>query len=178
MNFRPELAAKVMAGEKTVTRRLVSDNPRSPWWRERCSLVVGRDYAVCPGRGKNAIGRVRITHVTRYQLDWIDEADAHREGFESRAVFQAAWCEINGSWNPNDRVWRVEFVAIERVPATTVRFGDFILADGEFRKVYAMQMGDAGTIEAAWEGERGCGGTTLRPDEFITRLRAEGAPRG
>lgn len=33
MNFKPELAAKVMSGEKTVTRRLVSENPRSPWWR-------------------------------------------------------------------------------------------------------------------------------------------------
>jgi hypothetical protein len=35
VNFQRELAEKVMAGEKTVTRRLVSDNPRSPWWRER-----------------------------------------------------------------------------------------------------------------------------------------------
>jgi len=38
--FRPDPAAKVMAGEKTVTRRLVSVNPRSP---------------CCPGRGKHAI---------------------------------------------------------------------------------------------------------------------------
>ena len=34
MIFRPELAAKVMAGEKTATRRLVSDNPR-----KRCRLT-------------------------------------------------------------------------------------------------------------------------------------------
>jgi hypothetical protein len=57
MNFRPELAEKVMAGEKTVTRRLVSDNPRSPWYVGGCSLNVGQDYAVCPGRGKDAIRR-------------------------------------------------------------------------------------------------------------------------
>lgn len=36
--FRPELAARVMDGTKTVTRRLCSDNPRSPWWREQCAL--------------------------------------------------------------------------------------------------------------------------------------------
>jgi len=70
VNFRPELAAKVMAGEKTVTRRLCSDNPRSPWWWEDCSLRVGKDYAVCPGRGKHAIGRVRIVSVERLRL-WV-----------------------------------------------------------------------------------------------------------
>ena len=52
---------------KTVTRRLVSDNPRSPWFEGGCSLKAGRDYAVCPGRGKNAIGRVRTgTRFTVY----------------------------------------------------------------------------------------------------------------
>jgi hypothetical protein len=59
VNFRPELAEKVMRGEKTVTRRIASTNPRSPWYSDRCGLKTGRDYAVCPGRGKHALGRVR-----------------------------------------------------------------------------------------------------------------------
>jgi hypothetical protein len=81
VNFQPELAAKVMAGEKTVTRRLVSDNPRSPWWRERCSLKVNHTYAVCPGRGKHAIGRVRIVSVRQERLGWLGADEELREGF-------------------------------------------------------------------------------------------------
>ena len=109
MNFQPELAAKVMAGEKTVTRRLVSLNPRSPWSRERCSLVVGRDYAVCPGRGKNAIGRVRIVSVEQLHLGQrMTTAEARAEGFSSRAEFKSAWIDINGEWSDGVLVWRVE----------------------------------------------------------------------
>jgi len=40
MNFRPELAATVMSGSKTVTRRLLSANPRSP--ADRCGYSVER----------------------------------------------------------------------------------------------------------------------------------------
>ncbi len=65
MNFKPELADAVMARRKTVTRRKVSENPRSPWWRERCAYRVGQDVAICPGRGKHAIGRARIISVER-----------------------------------------------------------------------------------------------------------------
>ena len=111
MNFQPELAAKVMAGEKTVTRRIVSDNPRSPWWREKCSLVVGRPsgYAVCPGRGKNAIGRVVIVSVDSIILDWMTTAEAQREGFADLSAFARAWEAINGSFDIGSDVWRIEF---------------------------------------------------------------------
>ena len=113
MNFRPELAAKVMGGEKTVTRRLVSDNPRSPWWREKCSLQVGKTYAVCPGRGKHAIGRVQILSVERVAL-WsvTTEGEAQKEGFASVHPFADAWVAINGTYDPDAVVWRVEFEAV------------------------------------------------------------------
>lgn len=110
MNFRPELAAAVMAGDKTVTRRLVSDNPRSPWYRGGCSLVVGRDYAVCPGRGTNAIGRVTVTAVSRGPLGHLTDLEAQREGFADGFAFQRAFEEINGGVYDRDaEVWRVAF---------------------------------------------------------------------
>ncbi len=63
MNFQPALARLVMAGEKTVTRRLASKNSRSPWARGGCGLRVEGSCAVCPGRGKRAIGRVTVVDV-------------------------------------------------------------------------------------------------------------------
>lgn len=114
MNFKPLLAAKVMAGDKTVTRRLVSDNRRSPWWRECCSLKLEQTYAVCPGRGKNAIGRVRILEVRLEPLGRLNVLEARKEGFRDSNHFEGIWFAINGSYDPEALVWRVEF---ERVPS-------------------------------------------------------------
>jgi hypothetical protein len=111
MNFRPELADKILAGEKTVTRRLVRDNPASPWSRAGCSLQLGRDYAICPGRGKPQIGRVRVLDVRQEPLGWLDDAEARREGFADAATFEQAFGAINGSYDPGALVWRVEFVS-------------------------------------------------------------------
>jgi len=112
VNFKPELAAKVMDGEKTVTRRLVSDNPRSPWFKGGCSLTVGRDYAVCPGRGKNQIGRVRVTDCRLLHLGDVGEREARREGFDTQREFAEAWAAINGRWDPAALVWRIEFEVV------------------------------------------------------------------
>lgn len=112
MNFKPELAALVMAGEKTVTRRLVSDNPNSPWYVRACSLTVGRDYAVCPGRGKNAIGRVLVTEVRRMRLGYLTLNEARREGFPTVAAFAEAFSAINGHYDASACVWRVEFEVV------------------------------------------------------------------
>jgi hypothetical protein len=112
MNFRPELAAKVMSGDKTVTRRLVSKNPRSPWWEGGCSLKVGRDYAVCPGRGKNQIGRVVIVSTDLRPLNDIDAADVRAEGFALLVDFVRAFEKLNGDFDPDALVWRVRFLRV------------------------------------------------------------------
>jgi hypothetical protein len=125
VNFQPELARKVMAGEKTVTRRLVSDNPRSPWWRERCALKVDHTYAVCPGRGKQAIGRVRIVSVDLVWLGFLSEdGEAQQEGFASPKDFWDAWTAINGSYNATALVWRVEFAVVEPVEGSVPGLSD------------------------------------------------------
>lgn len=109
MNFRPELAAKVMAGEKTETRRVVSTNPRSLWWTRRCGLRPGRDYAVCPGRTKPAIGRVYVTSVVKEPLYLLDDRAARHEGFSDQEAFRVYWRDMHGSWIPEQRVWVVRF---------------------------------------------------------------------
>jgi hypothetical protein len=113
MIFKPDLAQKVLAGEKTVTRRICSQNPRSPWWRERCALEPGHDYAVQPGRGQAAIGRVRVLAVQRELLSMrsLSLHDALAEGFESVSRFRAAWEQINPK-AVEAEVWRIEFDAL------------------------------------------------------------------
>ncbi len=112
MNFRPELAARVMSGEKTATRRLVSDNPASPWWKQACGYTPNQWVAVCPGRGKHNIGHARVTSVQLQRLGEIDAREAAREGFDSADAFQAAWTKINGTYDPDALVWRIGLEAI------------------------------------------------------------------
>lgn len=112
MNFTPELARKVLAGEKTVTRRLASENPRSPWWKQKCGLQVGGDYAVCPGRGKVQIGRVRVVGVALGPLGMLTLRETQLEGFGSQTAFYEAWAAINGGYDPRALVWRVEMRAL------------------------------------------------------------------
>jgi hypothetical protein len=112
MIFQPDLAEKVMAGEKTVTRRLCSDNQRSPWWREECAYKVGQVFTVNPGRGKRNIGKARVTNVRREFLVDISNHEAREEGFENVPDFMAAWKRINGTVEGNVRVWRVAFEVV------------------------------------------------------------------
>lgn len=109
MIFKPDLAALILAGEKTVTRRGTSENPRSPWWFEECAIKPGRDYAVCPGRGEFAVARVLVTKVTRGPLGRLTDREARREGFRNSALFERAWWELHGSYEPLRVVWRIAF---------------------------------------------------------------------
>jgi hypothetical protein len=109
VNFRPELARALLDGRKTVTRRLTSRNPRSPWWSERCGLSAGDSFAVCPGRGKRAVGRARVLSAVRVPLGRLDEREAAREGFASPQEFERAFTTINGGYDPHAVVWRIEF---------------------------------------------------------------------
>lgn len=110
MIFRRELAEKVMAGEKTVTRRPCSDNPKSPWWRERCSYKVGKRFAVNPGRGVPRIGEARVLSVRREPLVLVlGEYEPLREGFSSREDLMKTWRELHGDFDPDLLVWRIEF---------------------------------------------------------------------
>lgn len=109
MIFRPELARQVDLGEKTATRRVPSDKPRSPWYKGGCSYTRGQTFAVQPGRGKPSICQAIVDRVALERLGDVTEADARREGFRGPAEFYEAWREINGAVLPQSWVWVVEF---------------------------------------------------------------------
>ncbi|EHN09606.1 hypothetical protein PAI11_35820 [Patulibacter medicamentivorans] len=108
MIFRPTLAAAVMAGEKTVTRRVANQRPRSPWYAGARSLV-GRRVAVQPGRGQHAIGTVEVIEHFLGGLGHLDAAEARAEGFASVAEFEATFAALNGTYDPHVLVWVVRF---------------------------------------------------------------------
>ena len=101
MIFRPELVPLVLDGRKTQTRRLGV-----------FEYTPGRDYAVQPGRGKHAVGRIKVTAVRRERLGDISQADALREGFASRWEFIAYWRDLHGSWEPDLKPIVIDFEAL------------------------------------------------------------------
>jgi hypothetical protein len=109
MIFKPELAEAVMAGTKTVTRRLCSDNPRSPWAHDRGPWRTGKVVTVQPGRGVTNIGHVRILSMRRERLGRLDAPEAKREGFDSVEAFEATFEGLNGGYDERAWVWRLEF---------------------------------------------------------------------
>jgi hypothetical protein len=112
--FKPEMVEKILAGEKTVTRRPVKESPRfsggigGPRWLP-CKYEVGKDYAVQPGRGQKAVARIRILDVSRSHVGAIGDADAECEGFEDRNDFRAYWRILYGHWDALQLVDRIEF---------------------------------------------------------------------
>lgn len=120
MIFKPELAEKIMRGEKTATRRRMKFNSRSPWYYERCAYKIDQVFAIQPGRGIERIGDARVTAVYTQPLGHMTEEDARKEGFPGAAPdespgeqFDTAWEEINGDYFANEAVWVIEFELVE-----------------------------------------------------------------
>ena len=116
---------------------LSGDTCVEPEWWYRALYIVGRTYAVQPGRGKPAIGRIRITAIRQERLQEIDPRDAAAEGVEiddpfgkmsSGSSFDSYLAEIDRRyiagyaelwdsihtkpgtrWDDNPLVWVLEF---------------------------------------------------------------------
>jgi len=97
----------VCAGTKTQTRRI-----QKPWQvlmrfdrsgelfvcdtrTGRPQWAVGKTYAVQPGRGKSAIGRIRITGIREQDVREISDADVRAEGFGCKVDFLKTWTQMH-----------------------------------------------------------------------------------
>lgn len=157
MIFTLENCDKILRGEKTMTRRIVRGDETinrqrlgdagefgyvgmKVYAEAKCPIVtihrggrlkyqVGRKYAVCPGRGKKAVGRIKITAIRRERLQDISEADSTAEGapklhrfddnlymtyLPMRDGFRRIWDELYGNdkvkgWEANPDVWVISF---------------------------------------------------------------------
>jgi hypothetical protein len=109
MLFRRELADKVLAGEKTATRRLPKDNPRSPWYWRNCRYHPGYEFPVMGGFDRPAFCRAIVDRVALERLGACTAAQAKAEGFDSVQSFFEKFEEINGYFDATAWVWVVEF---------------------------------------------------------------------
>lgn len=112
MIFKPVLIAKILAGEKTVTRRPVNgDKP--------CAYKVGQEYSIQPGMARPTVARIRVLEVHAEMLHEIDTLDACLEGFHDRIQFLNYWTNLYGGdsdGTPEDvGVWRIEFELVKVV---------------------------------------------------------------
>ena len=93
----------------------------------RLRWEVGRTYAVQPGRGKKAVGRIRLMSIRKEQVQEISEADAIAEGFEMNTrhwiwgrtpevKFRYLWDCINAKrgypWDSDPLVWALNFTLV------------------------------------------------------------------
>jgi hypothetical protein len=109
MIFTEELAAKIIRGEKTATRRRRSPNRNSPWYSRKCGYRVDQVFTINPGRGVRRVAEAKVTNVFPQELRLAHVGDARKEGFRTLAQLRDRFTEINGEWRPAEKVWVIEF---------------------------------------------------------------------
>jgi uncharacterized protein YhfF len=105
----------ILDNKKTATRRLVNpndrllDNPKRVETNGRTKWQVGRSYAIQPGRGQTAVGRIRITDINKQPLGQMTTEDAVAEGYPSLDDFRQTWLQIHDDFDPDLVVWVLTF---------------------------------------------------------------------
>lgn len=112
--FKSDLVKKILAGEKTQTRRPVKTGDflgrrytaAFDVSRDKAYTVAvhtakgivkwqeGKSYSIQPGRGKKGVGHFEVTQIRYEDVREISLADAKAEGFESEVDFLAVWCSF------------------------------------------------------------------------------------
>lgn len=102
MMFDMYCIEKILAGEKTVTRRL----PRG-----KRPAVPGKIHKLKVDRTEKTFGSILITDCYLSLIADIDDREAKKEGFNSRQEYIDYFMDVNDIdiLSDYDLVWRVEF---------------------------------------------------------------------
>lgn len=101
MIFLPEHCKAIIEGKKTQTRRLCKSGDN--FWRGQVRRTSnrhptigkliwepGREYAVCPGRGKSGIAKFQLLDIRRQRVQDISIEDAEAEGIEINFIHEGS----------------------------------------------------------------------------------------
>ena len=102
MLFKRTLLEKILAGEKTVTRRPTERKPG------RRRYEVGEKVGIRNGYYK-AKHFVIITRRFRQKIGDMTDEDAKKEGLKDLDAFKEIWKKIYGKWTPSKVVYVYEF---------------------------------------------------------------------
>lgn len=104
---KTEIRKPVKSGEVlTKDRKRVRAGSRTKW-------KVGNTYAVQPGGGKKAVGRILLHEIEEGLLGRMGPNDVEAEGFTCLEDFVDAWESTHGRYDPNQPIWILRF---EREP--------------------------------------------------------------
>lgn len=93
MTFTPEHCRMILDRVKTQTRRL--DRVYIAGLQRPLLYQVGRIYAVQPGRGKPAVGHIRILSLDRQMVREVTNLQARAEGYDTVFHFWQALDTVN-----------------------------------------------------------------------------------
>jgi hypothetical protein len=113
MQFSPDLCDLILRRKKTVTRRRMKWGGWCGCSEMPCRYEVGKTYAIQPGRGKKAVGRIRVISVDRQKLGRPTMLEARLEGFLNPHLFVAKWLDLYGKYDVDQIVDRIEFELVQ-----------------------------------------------------------------
>ena len=113
MLFKPEFIPLLESGRKTQTRRLVKEGDdviqhyviQGVFRNGRLLWRLNNTYAVQPGRGKKAVGRVRVTLIRRRRFEQMTMHDAIAEGADASLDGHMCLVWARRTWNKTHKVY-------------------------------------------------------------------------
>lgn len=80
-------------------------------------FLVGKVYAIQPGRGQRAVGQFTLTEIRRCAVAGdISELDARAEGFASPDAFREVWETLYGAAALSDPCWALTMAVLRESP--------------------------------------------------------------
>ena len=99
---------------KTQTRRLATGAPRIIINGETFQVEsvgqwkVGKSYAVQPGRGKHAVGRITILRLWAEDAREISDVDVRAGGYADKIDFMRVWVKMHDLTLHRQEYWGLE----------------------------------------------------------------------